>query len=183
MLKSPDDETPPRHLGWSLSSLRQLCMLIFVSFREIPARQVLLAIFCTGAVSAILLFARLKPVRAPPPTVFFAGLPISGKLDDAKRAGFDDCFATDAVHMRCRRHAVTVGKTGPYEAAVDLEGGQGEGGFDQLVIWHNRDHYAVYDIADALERVGWKYCYTATVAGRTKLYTPVRVLSYASLWI
>jgi len=49
---------------------------------------------------------------------------------------------------------------GPYEAAVDLEGSRGEGGFDELVIWHDRDNYAVYRIAETFERAGWKSCYT-----------------------
>ena len=108
------------------------------------------AVLCTGC----------EPVRAPPPTLFFDGLPVSGRLIDAQRAGFDDCFSMDAVHIRCRRHAVMIANIGPYEAAVDLEGGNGEGGFDQLILWHDRDNYAVYKIADAFDHAGWKYCYT-----------------------
>lgn len=115
----------------------------------------------TGAMVAALLAAGCQPIRKPPPSVFFHGLPVSGRLADARRAGFTDCFNMDVVHLRCRRHAVFVSGSGPFEAAVDLEGGEGEGGFDQLVIWHSRDNYAVYAIADALEKAGWKSCSTS----------------------
>ena len=111
-------------------------------------------------VGTLLLAAGCTPVRDPPPTLTFMGLPVSGARADAERAGFDDCFNIDAVHVRCRRHAITVAGSGPYEGAVDLVGAAGEGGFDQLILWHLRDNYAVYAIADALERADWRWCYT-----------------------
>lgn len=108
----------------------------------------------------MLLCAGCENHRAPPPATFYHGLPVSGRLADARRAGFTDCFNLDAVHLRCRRHAMMLAGGGPYEAAVDLEGGYGEGGFDEVTLWHDRDNYAVYAIADAFERAGWKHCYT-----------------------
>jgi hypothetical protein len=117
------------------------------------------AVICGSIVAALILLIRCQPVRDPPPTQSFRGLPVSGRIEDARRAGFNDCFGMDAVHMRCRRHAITVGGAGPFEGAVDLVGAHGEGGFDQLILWHVADQYAVYHIADALEREGWRYCY------------------------
>lgn len=115
----------------------------------------------------------------------FGGLPISGGLADARRAGFTDCFQTDAVDLRCRRHGLWFMGQGPYEGAVDLAGGAGEGGFDQVVLWHDRDQHAVYAVADAFEHRGWRYCYTGDVRGDQDIYTrtgaPFRVsmdLSY-----
>jgi len=92
----------------------------------------------------------------------FGRLPISGTLADAIGRGFNDCFQSDATRMRCRRHDVMFEGQGPYEAAVDLVGGDGSGGFDQVVFWHNRDQYAVYAIADAFERQGWQSCSTGS---------------------
>lgn len=34
------------------------------------------------------------------------------------------------------------------------------GGFDEVILWHDRDNYAVFDITEHLKRLGWKYCYT-----------------------
>jgi hypothetical protein len=81
-------------------------------------------------------------------------------LKDAQRAGFTDCFNLDAARMRCRRHGVMLQNLGPYEAAVDLLGSDGSGGFDQVILWHDRDKHAVYEITDHLKRIGWNYCYT-----------------------
>jgi len=117
----------------------------------------------------------------------FDGLPVSGKSDDARRAGFSDCVNLDAVHIRCRRHGVTVEHAGPYEAAVDLDGSNGEGGFDELVLWDDNDNDAVFRLANALEAAGWVRCLTGN--GRTgdqALYTlkgsAVRVSLDISYW-
>lgn len=110
--------------------------------------------------AAALACAACGPTRAPPPSLLFDGLPVSGRIANARRAGFDDCFNIDAIHVRCRKRDVTIAGSGPYEGAVDLEGSDGEGGFDQLTLWHARDNYAVYDIADAFQRAGWRSCYT-----------------------
>ncbi len=104
--------------------------------------------------------------------MFFAGLPVSGRLADAQRAGFTDCVDLDAVHIRCRRHGVIVQVSGPYEAAVDLAGSRGEGGFDQLTLWRDRDNDGVFKIAEALERAGWTKCLTGNGrVGDQAIYT------------
>ena len=123
----------------------------------------------------------------PPPTLSFEGLPVSGSLADAHRAGFTDCQGTDAISMRCRRHDVTLRGAGPYEAAVDLAGSDGGGGFDQVTLWHPRDQYAVYKITDVLEAEGWKTCSTGTeTRGDQIVYTRpgarVRVSMDLSYW-
>jgi hypothetical protein len=96
----------------------------------------------------------------PPPRLTFGGLPVSGSLADAISTGFSDCFQLNASEMRCRRHGVYFQGQGPYEAAINVAGGDGRGGFNQLIIWHDRDQYAVYAIGDALEENGWSYCLT-----------------------
>jgi hypothetical protein len=141
----------------------------------------------SGALSLVILCAGCKPVRPPPPSLFFGGLPVSGDLTDARRAGFNICFNLDAIHMRCRRNGVMLENQGPYEAAVDLEGGYGEGGFDQLTLWHDRDNHEVFKIADALMHRGWKRCYTGDDRwGDQAIYTregsSVRVSMDLSFW-
>ncbi|WP_226896076.1 hypothetical protein [Polymorphobacter sp. PAMC 29334] len=145
-----------------------------------------LARFATVAV--FLAFAGChQPVRNPPPSVSYDGLPVSGPMIDAKRAGFNDCVDLDTVHIRCRRHGVMVGDAGPYEAAVDLAGSSGEGGFDQLTLWHDSDNNAVFKLTQALEASGWSRCLTGN--GRTgdqAIYmrkgAPVRVSMDISYW-
>lgn len=97
----------------------------------------------------------------PPPGLALDDLPISGTLSGATGRGFTDCLRSDATAMRCRRHNVMVFGLGPFEAAVDLAGGDGSGGFDQVTFWHDRDQYAVYAIAEAFERKGWTSCYNS----------------------
>ena len=112
---------------------------------------------------ALLLLAGCgSPHRPPPATLMFGGLPVAGSLADAKRAGFVDCVQGDAISMRCRKHKVMFEGTGPYEAAVDLAGGDGSGGFGLVTLWHDQDQYAVYAITDVLEKQGWVSCNTAT---------------------
>lgn len=96
----------------------------------------------------------------PPPGLTFGGLPISGSLADARYMGFNNCFQMNASEMRCRRGNVAFLGQGPYEAAIDLAGGDGRGGFSQVVLWHDRDQYAVYAIGNELEKLGWHYCAT-----------------------
>ena len=110
----------------------------------------------------VLLLAGCGRDPAPPPRATFAGLPVSGSMADAKRAGFTHCVQADWFSLRCRRHDVTVWGAGPYEAAVDLTGHDGGGGFDQLTLWHDRDQYAVYKITDVLDAQGWDHCSTGT---------------------
>jgi hypothetical protein len=107
-----------------------------------------------SALFAALLTGCGGPHRPPPRSSRYAGLPISGSLAFARRLGFTDCV-DDGTDMRCRRSSVMIGGHGPFEAAVDLV----DGGFDELILWHDRNQYAVYAIADALERQGWRQCY------------------------
>ncbi|MFZ5793025.1 MAG: hypothetical protein ACRCS5_17270 [Sphingomonas sp.] len=125
--------------------------------------------------------------KPPPPRVTFAGLPVSGSVADGRRAGFTDCVAPDWGSLRCRRHGVMIEGTGPYEAAVDLTGNDGSGGFDQVTVWHDQDQYAVYKITDVLEKQGWKNCSTGSGdRGDQIIYTragmPVRVSMDLSYW-
>ena len=143
-------------------------------------------LLCFGAV-ATLGCAGCEPVRAPPPTLFFAGLPVSGTVADARAAGFTDCVDLDAVHIRCGRRGVMVGTAGPYHAAVDLDGSHGEGGFTELTLWNDHDNDAVFRIGEALERNGWTRCLTGDGhAGDQAVYTragaPARVSMDISYW-
>ena len=140
-----------------------------------------------AVLSAALACAGCQPAAKPPPSVVFAGLPISGNAVDARRAGFTDCVDLDAVHIRCRRHGVMVEGAGPYEAAVDLAGRDGAGGFDQLTLWDDTDNDAVFRLADALEQAGWSKCLTGNGrAGDQAIYTrvgsPVRASMDISYW-
>lgn len=77
-----------------------------------------------------------------------------------------------------------LGGEGPYDAAVDLRGGDGRGGFDQLILWHDMDQHAVYEIGDMLERRGWRSCYTTVGRGAwgdQKVYTHPRALVTISM--
>jgi hypothetical protein len=124
--------------------------------------------------------------RPPPPPLRFDGLPVSGSLADARKAGFDRCIA-DTIDMRCRRDKVMLLGQGPYSAALDLVGSDGGGGFDQLILWHDWDQNAVLAIAAALERQGWRSCYTGEGnRGDQAIYTrdhaPVRISMDISYW-
>lgn len=108
--------------------------------------------------------------RNPPPSLSFGGLPVSGSLADAQRAGLNACIAFD-VNMRCRRDGVTLVGKGPYNAAVDLDGADGSGGFGQLTLWHDKDQDAVLAIVDELKRRGWLECFPGGRAGDQAIYT------------
>lgn len=128
-----------------------------------------------------------EPHRPPPARTMFEALPVSGSLADAQRAGFTDCIQRSPTSMRCRRHGVTFQGAGPYEAAVDLVGGDGSGGFDELTLWHDQDQSAVYRISEVLDRTGWKNCFTGTdEKGDQVIYTrkdlPVVIAMDLSYW-
>lgn len=136
---------------------------------------------------ALSALAGCEPPPPPPPSLMFEGLPVSGTLADAHKAGFTDCYDNDAISVRCRRHGIIVQGAGPYEAAVDLAGSEGGGGFNQVTIWHDRDQYAVYTIADAFEAKGWKHCNTGDdTRGDQIIYTTrgekVRISMDLSYW-
>ena len=121
-----------------------------------------IALLCVGC----------TPNRAPPPTLLLDGLPVSGNLDAAVRAGFDNCFNMDAINVRCRRPGVMLYGHGPYEAAVDLRGSEGQSGFDHLTLWHDDDQGALYQILVSLHRMGWRSCHTGTDrAGDQAIFT------------
>jgi hypothetical protein len=127
-----------------------------------------------------LLVVGCTPNRRPPPEILFAGLPVSGSLDAAKRAGFVRCFNMDAINVRCRRPGVMIHGLGPFEAAVDLRGSEGQSGFDHLTLWHDEDQSALYKVLVSLHRMGWRSCLTGTDrAGGQAIFThpnsPVRV--------
>jgi hypothetical protein len=128
---------------------------------------------CALVAIGALLLAGCSPTphRAPPPTRSFEGLPISGTLANARAAGFTNCVG-DPVSMRCRRAGVTLEGHGPYDAAVDLVGGDGSGGFDQLMLWDERDQFAVQAVGDALENDGWHVCRTGQEGAETRRSTP-----------
>lgn len=110
-----------------------------------------------SAMLSMALLAGCTPHRQPPPSRSFHGLPVSGTLADARRAGFTRCIS-DPVSMRCRLSGIRVEGQGPYEAAVDLVGSDGNGGFDVLTIWCDRGETALFDAGEALERDGWRSC-------------------------
>jgi hypothetical protein len=145
------------------------------------------ALIRLGALATAMVCGGCEPVRHPPPSLSFDGLPVSGGLSDARRAGFTDCVDLDAIHIRCRRHGVMVAKTGPYDAAVDLLGSKGDGGFDQVTLWNDGDNDLVFRLASALENAGWAKCLTGDGrAGDQAIYTrqgsPVRVSMDISYW-
>ena len=150
-------------------------------------RRSLAVLLRVAAAATAVAVGGCEPVRAPPPSVSFAGLPVSGSVHDAQKSGFTDCVHLDAVHIRCRRHGVMVDGAGPYDAAVDLVGSTGGGGFDQLTLWDDRDNDAVFRLATALEQGGWTKCLTGDGrVGDQAIYTragaPVRASMDISYW-
>jgi hypothetical protein len=138
-------------------------------------------------IAVTLLLAGCEAHGPPPALRSFQGLPVCGSLADAQRAGFGGCFNYTAIEMRCRRHNVNLLGSGPYEAAVDLVGGYGEGGFSQVTLWSEEDQDAVFPVIDRLEKAGWQQCMTGTdERGELLVYTqpgsPVWVAMDLSYW-
>ena len=50
---------------------------------------------------------------------------------------------------------------GPFDAAVDLAGGDGRGGFNQLTLWHRGSQDLPVDVSQYLEGEGWDSCMTS----------------------
>lgn len=126
------------------------------------------------------------PERPPPPPLWFEGLPVGGSLADALKGGFRQCIE-DTIEMRCRRAGVMLLGHGPYSAALDLVGSDGAGGFDHLILWHDRDQNAFFALTKALERQGWRPCYTGQGnRGDQAIYTragaPVKFSMDLSYW-
>ncbi len=109
------------------------------------------------AVLVLGLFAGCGPAPPPPPNRAFAGLPVTGTRAFAEHLGFTPCFDTSDA-LRCRKQEVMLFGTGPYRGAVDLR--DGESGFHQLTLWHDRDQSALFAVSDRLEEAGWQVCRT-----------------------
>ena len=136
--------------------------------------------------SSALLSACGGPDHPPPPALSFDGLPVSGSLSYAQSLGLTRCLEYPA-EMRCRRDGVMFLGFGPFNAAVDLNGGGGGGGFGQLTLWHDRDQAAFIPIGTTLERQGWRSCFTGEGnRGDQAIYThqgaPVRISMDLSYW-
>ena len=135
-----------------------------------------------------MLIAGCEPTYPPPPAYqSYAGLPVSGSLAQLRRAGFGGC-TSGTTSMRCGRRNVRWGELGPYQAAADLRGSDGRGGFDHLTLWHDQDQSAVNLIGEALKREGWKMCLTGEGRnGNQAVYTrdgsPVWVSMDLSYWM
>ncbi|WP_375286872.1 hypothetical protein [Sphingomonas sp.] len=114
-----------------------------------------------GVLIVVLVFlVRCDPAYPPPPPFrAWAGLPVSGSLADAGRAGFGDCLS-DNIRLRCRRSGVHLLGLGPYEAAVDMAGRDGRAGFDHFTLWVRDDQNAVQAVGKRLRARGWSVCYT-----------------------
>jgi hypothetical protein len=110
------------------------------------------------------LLASCSEERRPPAVFLFETLPVSGSLADARRAGFTACLSSN-VEMRCRKERVFFRQRGPFSAAVDLQGGEGMGGFDHLTLWHSSDQSALVAITNALRNEGWSECLTPIGTG------------------
>jgi hypothetical protein len=115
-------------------------------------------------VLALTLLASCGEARQPPAAFLFEDLPVSGSLADARRAGFNACLSHN-VELRCRKEGVFFRRHGPFSAAVDLQGGDGAGGFDHLTLWHASDQSALVAITNVLRNEGWSECLTPMGSG------------------
>ncbi len=127
-----------------------------------------------------LLATGCTPNQPPPPPLTFSGLPASGSLALATRSGFTSCFNMDAIRLRCRNHRVLFLGQGPYQAAVDLRGSKGQSGFDHVVLWHDDDQRALYQVLVPLHRKGWRACVTGTERAHDQA---IFTLAGAKVWI
>lgn len=138
--------------------------------------------------AALGLLAACEDAGPPPPPMSFAGLPVSGDMAAAQAAGFTRCVAF-TTGKRCRKDGVRIAGEGPFSAAVDLAGRDGEGGFAELTLWSDAEQTAVFAIGAALEAQGWQACLKPTPGGASgdqKVYTlpgaPVRFSMDISFW-
>ena len=138
------------------------------------------------AIAILLLTGACASERVPPANSKFDGLPITGNVAFARQMGFTRCQDFSAS-LRCRREGVMLFGEGPYSGAVDSRGGDGRGGFDELLLWHNEDQRAVNAVGLRLLAAGWQLCRTGTdTRGDQNIYTRagarVRVSIDASYW-
>lgn len=118
------------------------------------ARRIVVTITTLGLVTA----CERESLPPPPKALSFEGLPVTGSLADAKRAGFTAC-ASYTTDLLCRRAGITIAGQGPYDAAVDLVGSDGSGGFHYLTVWSSKDPQDVFAIPNALKAQGWRECF------------------------
>ena len=114
-----------------------------------------------AAVAVGVLAAGCERQRTPPSNLQVNGLPVTGSIDYARRLGFARCVDFNAYY-RCRREGVGLVGRGPFSAAVDTIGSQGQGGFHHLILWNDDDQYEVVTVGEALRTRGWTSCRTGT---------------------
>lgn len=115
-----------------------------------------------GIVTLLLAVTGCAPNRPPPPETSFAGLPVTGDMAAARRAGFTRCINMDAVNVRCRKSGIRLFGQGPYVAALDMRGSEGQSGFRHVTVWSDEDQRALYQVPAALTGQGWRFCYTGS---------------------
>ena len=127
-----------------------------------PSRLFLIPVAAFALAMGAFFLARLNmnaKIGPPPPLQFFDGLPIAGSLRDARGEGFTRCMNFNSS-LRCRRSNMRLLRYGPFDAAVDLAGGDGRGGFRQIILWNDRDQDGAIDIGRELKRQRWHSCLT-----------------------
>ncbi len=121
------------------------------------------------------------PENPPPAPRSFDGLPVMGDMASATAAGFGGCLEVNRG-LRCHKNGVTLVGTGPYDAAVDLLGDDGAGGFDHLTLWHPSDQGAILAVGDALKRAGWHSCLKGEQEDYTRAASSIRIAIDAAYW-
>jgi len=121
--------------------------------------------------------------RKPLPAPFFEGLPLSGNLATARKAGFGACL-DGTKGMRCRKEGVMVMGVGPLSAAVDLDAApiEAPARFDHVTLWHATDQGAVLDLGERLKNADWQSCLTPDEERYLHLPSPVRIAIDTNYW-
>ncbi len=128
---------------------------------------------CVLGIVAMVLLAGRVTVPPAPRAMSLGALPVQGGRADALRAGFLHCTEATRNKLRCRRGGVILAGLGPFTAAVDLLGAEGQGGFYQLTLWDDYDADAVDALGKHLKAQGWSLCRTGPneYAGDQDIYT------------
>lgn len=134
----------------------------------------------------LVLASACRELPPPPGNLMIDGLPVTGSLTFARSRGFTTCLDFNA-YLRCRRDGIRFAGQGPYQGAVDSLGSDGSGGFQQLVLWSDKDQYAVTAVGRALQAQGWHVCRTGQAdRGDQNIWrkagSKVRVSIDASYW-
>ena len=133
-------------------------MIMSGRFRLAPAAQARLARLAP-CLMLVALASCGKESPPPPASMTYGGLPVSGSVADARRAGFTKCIS-DGDAVSCRREGMFLEGHGPFSAGVDLEGEDGAGGFSHLTLWHPTDQSALVAVTGKLRKQGWSECLT-----------------------